>query len=83
MSGMQDVATLADRYSSLSSTAQKLNRNIDRLKKEVSVLREVNVGCHIMLTLLMWFRRWSRTAWSAAAPPSWSAFTPQASPCTN
>lgn len=35
MSGMQDVATLADRYSSLSATAQKLNRNIDRLKKEV------------------------------------------------
>jgi len=37
MSGMQDVATLADRYSTLSSTAQKLHRNIDRLKKEVNL----------------------------------------------
>ena len=38
MSGMQDVAALADRYTSLSSTSQKLHRNIERLKKEVKVL---------------------------------------------
>lgn len=36
MSGMQDVAQLAERYATLSSTSQKLRRNIDRLKKEVS-----------------------------------------------
>ena len=35
MSGMQDVATLADRYTNLSATSQKLHRNIERLKKEV------------------------------------------------
>lgn len=34
MSGMQDVATLAERYTNLSSTSHKLHRNIDRLKKE-------------------------------------------------
>ena len=38
MSGMQDVATLAERYSKLSSTSQQLHRNIDRLKKEVLIL---------------------------------------------
>eukprot|EP01038_Epipyxis_sp_PR26KG_P011157 gene11157-14969_t len=35
MSGMQDVATLADRYTNLSSASQQLHRNIERLKKEV------------------------------------------------
>ncbi|KAJ1395083.1 hypothetical protein B484DRAFT_407688 [Ochromonadaceae sp. CCMP2298] len=35
MSGMQDVATLADKYSNLSTTSQKLHRHIERLKKEV------------------------------------------------
>lgn len=34
MSGMQDVATLAERYATLASTSQKLHRNIERLKKE-------------------------------------------------
>ena len=34
MSGMQDVALLSERYSSLYSTSQKLQRNVDRLKKE-------------------------------------------------
>ena len=34
MSGMQDVAMLSERYSSLYSTSQKLQRNVDRLKKE-------------------------------------------------
>jgi hypothetical protein len=35
MSGMQDVATLADRYNELSSSYKKLHTNIYRLKKEV------------------------------------------------
>lgn len=35
MSGMQDVAALADRYTNLSITSQKLHRNVGRLKKEV------------------------------------------------
>jgi endonuclease III len=35
MSGMQDVALLSERYSLLYSTSQKLQRNVDRLKKEV------------------------------------------------
>jgi endonuclease III len=34
MSGMQDVALLSERYSLLYSTSQKLQRNVDRLKKE-------------------------------------------------
>ena len=36
MSGMQDVATLAERYNNLSSNAEKLQKSIVRLKKEVS-----------------------------------------------
>jgi Golgi transport complex subunit 5 len=35
MSGMQDVAQLSERYSLLYSTSQKLQRNVERLKKEV------------------------------------------------
>jgi prefoldin subunit 5 len=35
MSGMQDVATLAERYNNLSSNAEKFHKNISRLKKEV------------------------------------------------
>ena len=35
MTGMQDVALLSERYSLLYSTSQKLQRNVDRLKKEV------------------------------------------------
>ena len=35
MSGMQYVALLSERYSLLFSTSQKLQRNVDRLKKEV------------------------------------------------
>ena len=35
MSGMQGVAQLAERYSGLSEKSQKLNKSIDRLKKEV------------------------------------------------
>jgi hypothetical protein len=38
MSGMQDVATLADRYVNLSAKSQKLHKNISRLKSEVSSL---------------------------------------------
>ena len=34
MSGMQDVAQLSERYSNLYSTSQKLQRNVERLKKE-------------------------------------------------
>jgi hypothetical protein len=34
MSGMQDVAVLSERYELLSSTSQKLTRNVDRLKKD-------------------------------------------------
>ena len=34
MSGMQDVATLAERYATLSTNSQKLHRNVERLKKE-------------------------------------------------
>ena len=34
MSGMQDVALLSERYSLLYSTSQKLQRNVERLKKE-------------------------------------------------
>lgn len=37
MAGMQDVAQLAERYALLSSTSQKLHRNIDRLKREVTL----------------------------------------------
>jgi hypothetical protein len=42
MSGMQDVATLADRYNNLASTSQKLRRNVDRLKHEVYFCLLVN-----------------------------------------
>ena len=35
MSGMQDVATLATRYTNLSLTANKIKKNVDRLKQEV------------------------------------------------
>ncbi len=35
MSGMQDVAVLAERYSNLSVTAKKIRKNIDKLKREV------------------------------------------------
>ena len=38
MSGMQDVALLSERYSLLYATSQKLHRNVDRTKKEVSPL---------------------------------------------
>jgi predicted nuclease with TOPRIM domain len=38
MSGMQDVAMLAERYLQLQSHSQKLNKTIDRLKKEVEYL---------------------------------------------
>lgn len=34
MSGMQDVATLSEKYATLSTTSQKLHRTVDRLKKE-------------------------------------------------
>ena len=34
MGGMQDVATLAEKYSSLSTVSQKLHRTVERLKKE-------------------------------------------------
>jgi len=37
MSGMQDVATLAERYNNLSSNADKFNQSIIRLKKEVQI----------------------------------------------
>jgi hypothetical protein len=37
MSGMQDVATLAERYNNLSSNAEKLQKSIVKLKKEVLV----------------------------------------------
>jgi hypothetical protein len=36
MSGMQDVAVLAERYLNLSTTAKKVRRNIDKLKREVT-----------------------------------------------
>ena len=35
MSGMQDFALLANRYSNLSATSQKLHNNVERLKLEV------------------------------------------------
>lgn len=35
MSGMQDVATLAERYNTLSTNAEKFQKSIIRLKKEV------------------------------------------------
>lgn len=35
MSGMQDFALLAERYSNLSSVSQKLHRNVEQLRKEV------------------------------------------------
>jgi len=35
MSGMQDFALLAERYSNLSSVSQKLHRNVEHLRKEV------------------------------------------------
>ena len=54
MSGMQDVAQLAERYASLSSTSQKLRRNIDRLKKEVgsSVISQT---CHETKHTILYF----------------------------
>ena len=53
MSGMQDVATLAERYSKLSSTSQQLHRNIDRLKKEVLILNYVLIKSILKLLLLV------------------------------
>ena len=44
MSGMQDVATLAERYNNLSSNAEKLQKSIVRLKKEVSYKYNVLTG---------------------------------------
>lgn len=35
MTGMQDVAVLSERYATLSATSQKLNKSIQRLKREV------------------------------------------------
>ena len=35
MSGMQDVAALADRYDSLSKSSRHLHSNIEKMKKEV------------------------------------------------
>ena len=35
MSGMQDVALLAERYSNLCHTAKRIRCNIDKLKREV------------------------------------------------
>ena len=34
MSGMQDVAVLAERYRALSNSSSKLQKSVDRLKKE-------------------------------------------------
>ncbi len=36
MSGMQDVAVLAEKYENLASSSQKLNASIIRMKKEVN-----------------------------------------------
>lgn len=38
MSGMQDVATLAEKYNNLSVSSQKLHATITRMKKEVGLL---------------------------------------------
>jgi Golgi transport complex subunit 5 len=46
MSGMQDVAQLSERYSLLYSTSQKLQRNVERLKKEVCCTR---ISCYFRL----------------------------------
>jgi hypothetical protein len=35
MSGMQDVALLAERYNNLSSNASRMRKNLDRLKRDV------------------------------------------------
>jgi hypothetical protein len=43
MSGMQDVALLSERYSLLFSTSQKLQRNVDRLKKEVIYMNIIEI----------------------------------------
>lgn len=62
MSGMQDVATLADRYSTLSATAQKLNRNIERLKKEVGIFFP-NLDVTFCNLCVAFSRQWSRMVW--------------------
>lgn len=38
MSGMQDVALLAERYRNLSSSSEKFQNTINKLKKEVNLL---------------------------------------------
>ena len=43
MSGMQDVALLSERYSLLFSTSQKLQRNVERLKKEVIIFTQPRI----------------------------------------
>jgi len=37
MSGMQDVAILAEKYRSLSASSGKLQKSVERLKKEVDI----------------------------------------------
>eukprot|EP01039_Chlorochromonas_danica_P010063 gene10063-11137_t len=59
MSGMQDVANLADRYASLSELSKVLQSNITRLKKELSEsynlvrsktyeLERIHSACHLI-----------------------------------
>jgi hypothetical protein len=76
MSGMQDVATLAERYGNLAQTARKLRLNIDRLKKEVRSVRKcicflltrpicMDIDCIelSMTSSSLFSRHWSRTTW--------------------
>jgi hypothetical protein len=44
MSGMQDVAALAERYSNLSASSQKLRESISRMKKEVLKRESTHFG---------------------------------------
>lgn len=45
MSGMQDVALLAEKYESLSLSSQKLNASIIRMKNEVRNIIVNNLWC--------------------------------------
>jgi hypothetical protein len=60
MSGMQDVAVLADRYASLSSSSQNLHGNIDKLKKEVGNLI-FSVSVCLFIRVLFWGFSFLRT----------------------
>jgi hypothetical protein len=53
MSGMQDVAVLADRYASLSKSSSNLHTNIEKMKKEVAVIINAIQFSKLFYTLML------------------------------